>query len=278
MFVGIESETATLTCQVQGQSDAVSTVHAIRVDLAAKGLTFEASVPASPGQFNLVLPTDVLHATGSQVAFNANLFTVCCTVVPLTPPSPGTTGLCGFEIGDGHVGSPAWNTPKPCHGFPFSAALVAAASGVRIVPINPHARVIPVGTAAVTGSHPLLLAGRNVAPSGTGFFGPNARTLVGLGPGNHVLWIAAVDATGSGGVTLPQAAQLMKLLGAVDAINLDGGGSTALAVAGADGAPVLLNLPTTPPPEGGACGFVKDGFCERYVGAVFAIHAGKLAP
>lgn len=56
----------------------------------------------------------------------------------------------------------------------------------------------------------------------------------------------------------------MSALGAWNAINFDGGGSTALAVEGADGNPDVLNKPS-----GGA---------ERYDGANLGIYATPLAP
>ena len=40
----------------------------------------------------------------------------------------------------------------------------------------------------------------------------------------------------------------IRKLGAFNALNLDGGGSTALAIEGPDGAPVVLNRPCGPPP------------------------------
>ena len=50
------------------------------------------------------------------------------------------------------------------------------------------------------------------------FFGPNARTLVGLSGRNDVLWIVAVERAATQGVTLPQAAQLMIQLSAATAL------------------------------------------------------------
>ena len=151
--------------------------------------------------------------------------------------------------------------------------LTIAGSAVRIATLD---RVDPVITTAVTGSHMLVRSGQNVAPQDTEpaeFFGPNARTLVGLSAGNDVLWIVAVERKATNGVTLPQAAQLMMQLGAATALNLDGGGSTSFAVDEGFGKVRLLN---TPNDHTTGCTFPKGDKCERYVGASFGIHAQSL--
>jgi hypothetical protein len=67
------------------------------------------------------------------------------------------------------------------------------------------------------------------------------RTMAGIDARGRLL-LVTVDGRRPGvseGVTLEEGARLMKTLGAVDAINLDGGGSSAMAVNGA-----LVNHPT----------------------------------
>lgn len=66
------------------------------------------------------------------------------------------------------------------------------------------------------------------------------RTALGITSEGRLL-IVTVDGrqTISGGVSLPELSRLMKRLGAVDAINLDGGGSTTLAARG-----MLINSPS----------------------------------
>ncbi|MEA4883191.1 MAG: phosphodiester glycosidase family protein [Clostridia bacterium] len=61
---------------------------------------------------------------------------------------------------------------------------------------------------------------------------PAPRTAAGLSCDGRVLILVAVDGRvqGSRGVTLPELARIMVSLGAQDALNLDGGGSTAAAV------------------------------------------------
>jgi hypothetical protein len=286
LFVGISTETVAFTC-----GSVVSTAHVIRVDLGAPGLSFATSGPSGggPGEFVLEPTTSFLQRTGSQVAFNANLFTVCCTDFPPTlPPDPkALTQLIGLEISGGRVLSPVKaNVPPsdqtctpPTPSYPFDQSILVTGHAARIEKIDNAAP--PQADVAVTGSHLLVQAKQNVAPSNTcptEFFGQNARTLVGLDAGNGVLWIAAVDRSTSHGVTLPQAAQLMIGLGAATAINLDGGGSTSLVIEDGGGMPRLLNLPNDPPPDPTHCTFRVGKHCARYVGASFGIHAQRLTP
>jgi exopolysaccharide biosynthesis protein len=62
-------------------------------------------------------------------------------------------------------------------------------------------------------------------------------------------------------MTLRETAELMRALGAVDALNLDGGGSTTMVVANASGLPSVVNRPS-------------DAAGERPVGNALAIVKG----
>lgn len=98
--------------------------------------------------------------------------------------------------------------------------------------------------------------------------GRHPRTAVGIADGKRRLILAVVDgrqAPYSDGMTLRETADLMLALGATDAINLDGGGSTALVYADPDSAGVLrvANRPSDPTGEravGNALGIVR---CNR---------------
>ena len=61
----------------------------------------------------------------------------------------------------------------------------------------------------------------------------NPRTAVGLGPDGELLLVTVDGRTSAGdGMTTPQLAELMADLGAVQALGLDGGGSTTMVVEG----------------------------------------------
>jgi hypothetical protein len=113
----------------------------------------------------------------------------------------------------------------------------------------------------VVGGGPRLLSrGRIVVPSraegfapleAPGFFGSfvasrNPRTLAGVRRDGRLL-LVTIDGRRAGwsaGVTLPEAARVMRSLGARDALNLDGGGSTTMTVRGE-----VVNLPSDPTGE-----------------------------
>ena len=86
------------------------------------------------------------------------------------------------------------------------------------------------------------------APSFFGSFvaSRNPRTLAGVRRDGRILFVT-VDGRRPGwsaGVTLPEAARVMRALGARDALNLDGGGSTTMTVRGE-----VVNLPSDPTGE-----------------------------
>jgi exopolysaccharide biosynthesis protein len=87
----------------------------------------------------------------------------------------------------------------------------------------------------VTGRYRLTANGQVVVPAGTGsFFDRNPRSIVGTGSDGKIT-LAALDGrqTTSVGTTMDETAAVAQALGLHDAINLDGGGSTAMAVNGA---------------------------------------------
>lgn len=69
--------------------------------------------------------------------------------------------------------------------------------------------------------------------SGIGYETPNPRSAVGCTANNHII-LMVVDGRqdASAGMSLPQLAELLQKLGCVEAMNLDGGGSTQMAVGG----------------------------------------------
>ena len=107
----------------------------------------------------------------------------------------------------------------------------------------------PLDAGGIVGGGPRLLvrgrvrvraAAEGFAPlSAPGFYGTfvaarQPRTLAGVGAGGRLI-LVTVDGRRPGwsaGVTLAEAARLMRSLGARDALNLDGGGSSAMTVRG----------------------------------------------
>ncbi|MEP0846161.1 MAG: phosphodiester glycosidase family protein [Phycisphaerae bacterium] len=80
----------------------------------------------------------------------------------------------------------------------------------------------------------------------TPFGGMNPRTAVGTDRDGRTLWIVIVDGRQPGishGMTLVELACLFKSLGAWDALNLDGGGSTTFVLQTRSGEPCVVNTP-----------------------------------
>jgi hypothetical protein len=133
---------------------------------------------------------------------------------------------------------------------------------VSLAPFQPREAV---------GGRPLLLRDSVVSAavdtSGqASFIARNPRTAVGVGRDGKRLILAVVDGRQmpySDGMSLRELATLMRALGARDALNLDGGGSTTLVYADPDssGALRVANRPSD-----------KDG--ERSVGDALAIVGG----
>jgi len=99
---------------------------------------------------------------------------------------------------------------------------------------------------AVSGYRCLLIDGKN---NGT-MIPRHPRSAVGVSRNGRYLILMAIDGRQpdySEGVGTAEAAEWMRKLGAYNALNLDGGGSTALVIEGPNGAPEALNRPCGPP-------------------------------
>ena len=76
------------------------------------------------------------------------------------------------------------------------------------------------------------------------------RSAAGVSRNGRYLILMTIDGRQAGyseGTTTAETAEWIRKLGAYNALNLDGGGSTALVIEGADGSPVVLNRPCGPP-------------------------------
>ncbi|MEV6168895.1 phosphodiester glycosidase family protein [Streptomyces sp. NPDC051954] len=104
-------------------------------------------------------------------------------------------------------------------------------------------KTLPVrpGLSGVNGRYRLTANGEIVVPPGSGsFFDRNPRTIAGTTRDGRIV-LATIDGrmTTSVGTTMDETAAVADALGLHDAINLDGGGSTAMSVEGA-----LVNKPS----------------------------------
>ena len=130
-------------------------------------------------------------------------------------------------------------------------------------------RLDPVQPREAVGGHPMLVRDGRVLPDvdsagNAGFRGVNPRTAVGVGDAGRRLFLVTVDGRQPGfsvGISLRDLAELMRELGATDALNLDGGGSTTFVVADSVGAALrVANRPSDaqgPRAVGNALGIVR---------------------
>lgn len=115
----------------------------------------------------------------------------------------------------------------------------------------------------LAGEARLLRDGSLVAPTANETLHP--RTAVGLSGDQRTLYLFTVDGRNDGhsiGVTRPELADFMRMFGATDAINLDGGGSTTLVFA--DPVARVVNVPV---------GINDVPGTERVVGSNFGVFA-----
>jgi exopolysaccharide biosynthesis protein len=250
LFQGIAETSAT----IQGGSG-VSQAYVVRIDLNAPGVGFTTTPHSGSLETTSQTTSQFLASSGSQVAINAAFFDPCgCSTT-----TSDAKNLEGLAISSGALVSPD-----------------QVGNASLLITQDNHASMAAGGTAntsniwtAVSGGGFVLQNGIDVVNGSLPGdpLNPNPRSIVGLSQDGSTMFLVAIDgrqARYSNGVTQAEEADFMYALGAYNAINLDGGGSTALVVQGADGSPDTLNRPS-----GGA---------QRYDGNNLGVYAAPLAP
>ena len=267
IFKGIDYATGTNTAGGGGFAD-LEVVYCMRVDLTDPDISFY----TSPRYSNYVADatetagyttTNFLMNHDLQVAINANQFYVgSSTVSPDYLIAEGSPfNVDGLFISQGVLVSPQDNAEE-CSAFLFTKT-----NSVTFIPTNWP----PVSTAgiytAVSGVYTILYHGVNLGsnylngPLG----GLNPRTAFGLSQDRHYLFLLVIDGRqpGSAGAYDWETAAWLKLAGAYDGINMDGGGSACMVMESSTGLPEELNNDSAS---------LSDGR-ERTVGAHFGIYA-----
>jgi len=250
-FLGITHITRTETSPRQ------VTMHVVQIDLAAPGIAFKLTAPDGPLETVRQTTLEFLNQEHAQVAINSHFF------VPFPSTEPNAN-LVGLAASNGNVYS-AFEVPVQ------SYAIVASAPAINIDSSN-HARIVHHDTAFPDGRHviedvtlwntfagsaQIITGGVKSIPtyadaqnpeglltpggprhysSGKSWYNvPNARTSIGLSQDNQTLVLFTVDkAGGSGGMTVGEVADvLIQDYGVYNALSMDGGGSTTLAMQGA---------------------------------------------
>ena len=174
----------------------------------------------------------------------------------------GTTGITAATLRSG--GNSAIGPGQVVLAGRGAGAQALAALAPRAVSRGASLVVQTASTQSTGASPHLLNKGQLAYPSGNrdSFTqGRHPRTMVGITPAGETL-LVTVDGrqNGSVGLSLLEAAHLMAGLGATDAVNLDGGGSTTFVAGGA-----VRNRPS-------------DGAERRVVSALALVPPGQAAP
>jgi len=247
-------------------------MHIIQIDLSAPGLQFTLSSPSGSREVVRETTSAFLTRQRAQIAINAHFF--------LPFPSTDTEAwVIGLAASEGRVFS-AFEAPQQ------SYALVADAPALNIdrqnrasivhrdttQPDGLHvlepvelwttvagaAQIVTDGAVTIPvyrdGSHPnaALTPGgpRDYSNANSWYDVVTARSAIGLSRDNRTLTMLTVDARdGSDGMRVGEVATLLaKDYGVWNALNLDGGGSTSLAMADpATGAVSLVNTSSDNP-------------------------------
>jgi len=229
MFRGIDFTTGNAdTNEVRLQK-----VFALRVDLSDPTVEFFSTPAGGAPSFETIgqTTTTFVQTYGVAVGVNANFFSPVST----TPNDP--RDLSGLAISQGNIVS-AFESIRP-------AMLITRGNQVTFTTVAPST-YSNIWT-AVAGSDLVLINGLpQLGGCATSFCGPNPRTALGLSQDNHYLYLVVIDGRQPGwsdGATLEETGQWLLRLGGWNGLNLDGGGSSAMART-QSGAAVLLNRPS----------------------------------
>jgi exopolysaccharide biosynthesis protein len=240
LYLGVDAETATVPSNpaTAGGAQTTSRAYIMRVDLWAPGVSLTTTEHSGPLNTTAETISQFAARTKVRLAINANFFAPCCTAAP----EPKT--VIGLLVSHGKVVSPLTTDPTQSE-----AVLAVTRENSAQIAEAPQIRLPSVNT-AVSGSAIIVKNGQDISatsPNEGDPLNPNPRTLVGLSDHGRYLYLVAIDGrlTGySAGTTNAQSAALMLAVGATDAINLDGGGSTELVRADVPGQPYIVNTPS----------------------------------
>ncbi|MBI2395889.1 MAG: phosphodiester glycosidase family protein [Deltaproteobacteria bacterium] len=194
-------------------------IHALVVNLCAAGVRLRATAPSEGSR----VTSSFGALVGAEAAINGDFY------------ASGTP--IGLAIGNGT----RWTKTADSggHGFIAFGPEQAAISFPPEVVATPPSWMREV----VGGNVPLVVGGApNTGDTGSFCTTRHPRTMVGLSADRGTLYLAVVDGRSSRsvGMRCDEMALFMKELGAHDALNLDGGGSTTMWVKGAG----VINRPS----------------------------------
>ena len=220
-------------------------LHVVRIDLTAPGIRIRLTGPGGWREARRRTVLDSMVALGGQVAINGHFF------LPW-PSEESDAELVGLAASEGVVYS---GFERPVQGY----ALVEGAPALHVDTENRASIVGPgFGGAlwtAVAGSAQIITVGKVTVPkylpegelipgayrNGRSWYDvPNARTVAGVSKDGRTVFLVTAGRTAVGAL----AELLAREFGVWEAVNLDGGGSTTLAMENPEtGVGEVLHLP-----------------------------------
>ena len=262
IFKGIDRTTGRMT--PTGGDTKTMVVQILRVDLTDPDVQLLTTPPATNYQARVreTLGQSVssfLQANQIQVAINANFYD------PVIPSSPGLSAVVkGLHISRGFTVSSQDSSQDS------SAALFTTNKQVLFVRNNyPPTNTAGIYT-AISGRYELISNGVNLANNNTSpIRGDQPRTAVGASEDGKYLFMLVIDGRQPGwsdGAEDEDVSAWFLSVGAYNAVMMDGGGSTTMAMSDCLGNAVRLNRPSD---------LLAQGH-ERYVGSHFGVFAKPL--
>jgi hypothetical protein len=234
-------------------------INVIEVDLGAPGIRFQLTEPNGPlaGDTTFETTRSFVNRVGAQVGVNIHFYG---TALQLTDPIGIGAQLNGLAVSNGNAYVP-WDT------F-FRYGLNLAADNTATFINRPTTVISGYETTPTVPLYNAFAGNERILVNGVTQANDNAlqpRTAIGL-TSNDRLLLFTVDGRQAGiseGMTTIEVANIMRdFYGAVDAINVDGGGSTALVLA--DPVARVVNVPV---------GVNNTPGSERSVGSSLAVFA-----
>lgn len=228
IFVGVQMTEGSM------ESPRPVQMRAVRVDLHEPSieLLVTPSNGDEPKDVNARTTSQFLTEFKCQVAINGSFFH------PLATRPADPQDIIGLSVSRGDRYSP----PNK-----FDALLI---SKDRRAWIDPAPIDASEAYNALSGDTTVLINGRYSVPASDKrsiTVVRHPRSAAGISRDGRYLILMTIDGRQQGyseGATKAELAEWLKRLGAWDALNLDGGGSTTLVIEGPDGKPVVLNRPS----------------------------------
>lgn len=235
-------------------------VHVLRIDSQAPGISFVTTgrcenYKENEAETERRTAPDFLVENDLEAAINGNFYSPF-NLMTLTTRGP--SNLKGLVVSDGVLVSP------PQQGF--ASFIQNRGDGLFSIRTVQPGDPLDGIRMAVSGNQILMEGGKRVdspAPA------RHPRTAVGISPDRKTVYFVVVDGRQEGfsiGATYNDLGAIFERLGAYEALNLDGGGSTTMVIRDAANQPKVLNRPVGQGPVN----------TLRHNGNAIGIHANRL--